>query len=575
MARITATGRRLLAATDGNFAISSALLLPVVIGTLALGVDYGGLTLQRRALQQTADLAAIQAASDLSSPAKATAAYFGANGIDMPVLDGQKLLWPDRAAEAADLTALPDALARVTTGTYEPDGRITVEERFRPAASRPDAVRVDLTQRAQLHFASVFADPPLLSASGIAARRKLAGFSIGSRLASLHGGVLNAVTSALLGTKIDLDVMDYEQLADGEVSALDMLDALNSKLDLQAASYQDILDADIRLPQIVEAMASGSAQSSAVNRALDRLADALGRSTTSIKLSRVMSLGQLAMLAPGSAAAHTVEIEALDLVSALGGIAQNGRQVAVDLGATLPGLSAARVTLAIGEPPQAVPPSAVGDVGTVVRTAQTRLAVEVTGDGVLALTGTKLAIPLYLELAHAEARLSAIDCYSGGTATVGIEVVPGIVELALGRVDASAFANFGQTPRVTKAKLLDTMLIDIDAKAEVSSTNASPRTLTFTPTEIAYNTTKNVSTANALTTLQRSLLSNLDADIRLGGLKVSSPQQVQDALAETLSDLTRPIDALLYNTLLALGIKVGEADVTVNYASCQHPVLVQ
>ena len=46
-------------------------------------------------------------------------------------------------------------------------------------------------------------------------------------------------------------------------------------------------------------------------------------------------------------------------------------------------------------------------------------------------------------------------------------------------------------------------------------------------------------------------------------------------MVDTLSKLTEPLDAIVYNTLLALGIKVGEADIRVSFASCKRPVLVQ
>jgi len=50
----------------GNIAISAGLTAPLFIGILALGVDYGYLTLQKRQLQQTADLAAISAAANVT-----------------------------------------------------------------------------------------------------------------------------------------------------------------------------------------------------------------------------------------------------------------------------------------------------------------------------------------------------------------------------------------------------------------------------------------------------------------------------------------------------------------------------
>ena len=49
---------RLFSDRSGNVAITAGLTAPLFVGILALGVDYGYLTLQKRQLQQTADLAA-------------------------------------------------------------------------------------------------------------------------------------------------------------------------------------------------------------------------------------------------------------------------------------------------------------------------------------------------------------------------------------------------------------------------------------------------------------------------------------------------------------------------------------
>ena len=73
------------------------------------------------------------------------------------------------------------------------------------------------------------------------------------------------------------------------------------------------------------------------------------------------------------------------------------------------------------------------------------------------------------------------------------------------------------------------------------------------------------------------VVKNLNLDIRLffinldlGGLAV-----IQSALANTLATVTAPVDQLLYNVLLVLGVKIGEADVRVTDVRCQQPALVQ
>lgn len=103
----------------------------------------------------------------------------------------------------------------------------------------------------------------------------------------------------------------------------------------------------------------------------------------------------------------------------------------------------------------------------------------------------------------------------------------------------------------------------------------SPDTLEFLPSDIAAGKIKTVSTKDTLTSLTTSLLGNLELDIKILFITLGTPKAVQQALADTLATVTQPLDDVLYNTLLALGIRVGEADVRVTGVTCQRPVLVQ
>ena len=67
------TPSRLLADRSGNIGTLAALSLPLMIFSLALGVDYGYLTVQQRQLQASADLAAIAAASNVTEAEKVRA----------------------------------------------------------------------------------------------------------------------------------------------------------------------------------------------------------------------------------------------------------------------------------------------------------------------------------------------------------------------------------------------------------------------------------------------------------------------------------------------------------------------
>jgi uncharacterized membrane protein len=272
-----------------------------------------------------------------------------------------------------------------------------------------------------------------------------------------------------------------------------------------------------------------------------------------------------------------MRVSALQIVSAAAAIANGENQIALNAVAGLPGIASAKVKLAIGEPPVETPSHRLGTPGAAIRTAQTRLAVEVNVDGLAALAGIRIRLPIYVELAYAEAKLADIRCY-GGTpenASVSVDAVPGIAEIAIGDVDPAVLSNFSSDARVQRAKLVDALVVKIDALAHVEAQNLKPTRLSFSPSEVAARSIKTVSTKDILTSTTQTLLNNLDLNIQVLFLTLGSPTIVQQALAQTLGAVTKPVDDLLYNLLLLVGVRVGEADVRVTGVKCQSPVLVQ
>jgi uncharacterized membrane protein len=219
----------------------------------------------------------------------------------------------------------------------------------------------------------------------------------------------------------------------------------------------------------------------------------------------------------------------------------------------------------------------VGAPGTIVRTPQVRAAIEVSVTGLSLIAGLKIRVPLYVEIAPAEAKLASISCVGGSmpNAVVGIDAVPGVAEIALGDVDTSAFVNFGSKPRVTPAAIIDSLLLKVIASAQVDIANMSPTRVTFQPSEISAGTVKTVSTSTILTSAVQSLLKNANISIQVLILTLGTPSAVLGAVADTLSAVTAPVDQLLYNLLGVLGVGVGQADIKVTDARCMQPVLVQ
>ncbi|WP_048647618.1 pilus assembly protein TadG-related protein [Nitratireductor soli] len=563
----------------GNVATLFALILPVMIGCLALGVDYGNLTLQQRKLQKTADLASIVAVADIRNAEEAVAEFFALNNEQIAVETPDGLLVDGRYLPQDDyIEQAKRGIARLVRGRYFPDPSVATNLRFVEMTTAPDAAKVTIRKHGVLYFGSMFSDPPPLGVVGTASAEKLAGFSVGSRLASLDGGILNSLLGQMLGTTLSLKAMDYEALLDADVNVLSFMNTLATRLSLTGLTYEEILQTDLTMPQLLSAMRLTSGVSSAVQAVLRTLETATSKSSSTFKLERLLNLDPKGPLTVATGAPWDMKIGALEMVTAAAALSNGGRQIEVSSGINLLGLGAIKVSLAIGEPPVGTPPHALAPIGTAVRTAQTRLKVDVEINGLQLLVGTKIHLPLYVEVAHAEARIADIQCSASSTTSgsVAIDAVPGVVEIAIGNVDPSILSNFSDEARVTKAELVNAAgLVKISGMAHVETKNMQMTRLNFSSSDITERRVKSVSTKDILGSTTATLLQNLDLDVRVLALSLGLEPLLKAALAATLSSVAQPVDTLLYNVLALVGVKVGEADVRVTGVNCERPVLVQ
>lgn len=576
MQKLRSLLRRAKDDTSGNIAIMAGVTAPLIAGVLALGVDYGYLTLQKRQLQQTADLAAISAAAATNAE-QAVLQYFQLNGKKIGVKTGSGLLTATGTIPFDPEIDSPgvNGYAEVTKGRYVPDASVAVGQRFVENATPTNAVKVNIVEKGQIYFASTFTTAPKISAVGTAAAQRVAAFSVGSRLTSLNDGLLNSLLGGLLGSTVSLKLMDYQGLVSADVNLLKVIDILALDLGLKAGTYRDVLATEVTVSRFLNALGRTTGLQPSVVTAVKNLERAANKTTISLPLEKIINPGPFLDNLVGSSDNLKVTAGLFDLISAAAVAANGSKQIALDAGSNVLGLASTKITLAISEPPVGTPSLAVGAPGTIVRTAQTRLAVETSVSGLKALLGLQVRLPLYVEVANAEAKLADIRCTSGGNGTVDVEVVPGLAEISLGTVDTSAFNNFGKTPRVTKTSIVDSLLVKINGMAHIKSGNLTKTKLTFQQTEITQAKIKQVSTKDVTTSLVTSLLKNLDLDINILFLTIGTPTVVQAALADTLSVATGPIDELLYNTLMVLGVKIGEADVRVTDLRCMQPALVQ
>lgn len=531
--------RRGIANERGNVASMVAIAGGLICALAALVVDMGSVAVKARQLQGAADLAALSAAQDR-----------------------------DRALLAARATAHgnlgTEVEVAVQPGRYLADRATAPKDRFTAPHDQPNAVRVTLSNEAPLYFGRWILGRESVSltrtaTAAVAAEPPRAMFSIGSRLARLDGGIANGVLSGLTGSEVSLSVMDYEALADADVSLLGFSDALGTELGLEAGDYDGLLEREIDAGlalRVLEDVAGPQAGS-----ALSRLADAAADVT--VRMSDL--IGVEAGAKDRLAGPLDVSVSALDLATAMLEVGAGDRQVMLDLGAR-PGLADVDVSLAIGERPNHSSWLTVTSTGTpVVRTAQARLYVK-------ARTAQKLSglaqvnLPILIELAGSESRLNAITCDPDRAVELGVR--PGLAKATIGAIDERRLGDFKQPLVPSRATLLSVAgLVSITGRAQIEATDQGFGALTFSNADIANQTIKTAQTRGIANGVVVSLLQRLDLDVNVVGLGIGLGG-LANALGTLLAPLGPVLDGLINPILDTLGLKFGEADLIVHSAIC-------
>lgn len=569
-----ATLRRLLRDTSGNFAIMTAIFTPVALALAAFAVDLGSLYLERREAQAITDLAAITAAANLDRPEQAALLTFADNGIGRVALVSAE----DADDPEIETDGSPEHLI-VIPGRYVADPDIASALRFVAHGEPRNAVSVTYRKHGTRYFAGNLTGPSVIGTTAIASSAADAAFSVGSRLLALEGGVANAVLGGLTGSSISLTVMDYEALASVDVSLLGFLDRLATDLDLSAATYDEVLDAQIGIGQMARSLARTGGVPAGLSAVLNRLAGQAGGSPErKIRLRQILALGDHGTALAGRIGGPlALEVGVLELIGAAAAVASGGRQVSLDLGGSVPGLLDLTLSLSIGEPPQASPWFTVGSGGEIVRTAQTRLFLDARIAGVGGILGASIRIPVYVELAFAEAKLRGVECPTGrpDSVRVSVDARPGVAALRLAEPDLARMQDFGRAVPLSLARLVQLPLVTVAAAAHVEIASTRYRTLTFTAADISSGAIRKVSTDNIASSLTGSLLSNAQITPKVAGLGLGVPPALMSALGSTLSGAAAPLDRVLMDVLGTLGLSIGEADVRVHAARCARSVLVQ
>lgn len=542
---------RLFVREDGSIAVMSAITGACVIGCAGLAIDVGQLYLDRRHLQNMADLAALAAVENLASRDAIVRSVLDANGVAFSGM-------------------------QVEAGHF--DRTAPLGERYSTGGASPNAVKVTLEAPGKLYFIRAIyrGDPPLIRVAATATEENVAQFSIGSRLASLDEGLVNQLLGQLLGTSVSLTLMDYRGLALADLDLLQFLDALASEIDVDAGTYDSLLDADIAVADILAAAAAVADRNGedAARVALNKLLGLPGLGSIEVDGGRLLDLGPLGDLGIGETPAGLkTRINAFDLLRTVAE-ASGQHQVALNLNTDVPGLLGVSAYVAIGEPPQNTSWITVGQEGAKVYTAQTRVRLDVN---VAPLLGSVVSLPILIDIAAGEAELTGISCGANPAvdASVRLTARPSLAKLWIGQPSSMTDWNAFQTPSIAKATILNAAgLVQVKASAHAAATNQRASVLDFSAAEIAARTVKTVATQDTVSTLLASLLGNIE--LELGILNPLSP--LLGGLLNTVSALLAPVagllDPILYNLLDLLGVHIGEADLRVLGVRCGVPALV-
>lgn len=571
--RIMRAFRRLVRDNSGQFALLTAFMTPVAIILAAFAVDAGSLYVEKREAQGRVDLAAITAAANLPRASEAARLTMSDNGVTS-IVTAQA----DAYGKPVFSSGIADDQIVAVTGNYRGAPGIAPELRFVAGAEPRNAVKVTYKTTGTRYFASSIIPAPEIIVEAIGESSSWASFSIGSRLLGVNEGLVNQLLGGLLGSNINLSLMDYEALLDANISLLSFLDALAIETGITAGSYTQVLDAEVTMGQISRALSNSSGLPADARMAAGRLAQKTsGSNAPRIRLADFLDLGDTGgQILQANVQQLGLDFNVMELVTGSALVAGKGKQVTLNLGASVPGLLATRVTLLVGEPPQ-YSWIAVGTPGQMVRTAQTRLTIVAEIGGLL---GVNIRIPLYLELAYGEAKLREVTCPDGNpdNARVVIDARPGVANLYLAEVDPSKISGFANPAPRSPANLLHVpVVVTVSAQAHAEIGNMAYTPLTFTRQDRDNKVVKKVSTTQLTGSLTQSLLSSLDPKVTaLGGiLQIGLPANLGSTVALLVRGATGSIDALLTDVLSLLGIAIGEVDIRVYRASCGRAVLVQ
>ncbi|MDP0501888.1 MAG: hypothetical protein Q7P63_17480 [Verrucomicrobiota bacterium JB022] len=430
--------------------------------------------------------------------------------------------------------------------------------------------------------------------------------SLAGRLLSVDSTkspILNALLGGLLGTNVNLTAVEWDSLMQADVNLVDYLNLLSAQVG--AGGPDQVLESDLTLAQILNAQADLlTAQGDLVAAGAARKL-ALATPIRTIRLSEYLDVcvecGEVA----------DARFNVFDLITGAVLVLNHDAAVTTPTPITISGSAIGlggvvnQIKIAVGGTPPLYRcgPTGMTLYGAALRIylhvdlvnigLSTQLSVLSLPIGVTNLTAQIGQLDLYFDLTPASATLVSVN---PDTPVVELNVTPGITNLYAGYIDPALFFDLdrpvNQATDLTKAKIggVNVTVIGIPVAANINVSGYALGTAPFQEMLTFFGPYPEEQTAGTsavvVDTLLSTLLQSLSLEVKteaplVGGLLNSTFNLLLGVLVPALQTIVPDVlDPILVTILAgvvdpllqALGIGIGEADVSVNGAqqSCTY-----
>lgn len=562
------------ASQRGAIAVLAALVLGMLMVCVTLALDVGRLMMEKRRLQQNADLAAMAAAQQYCDGAASEAA--AANTAKSNLRDNG--FDPDNPQNTVTVS-----LGSVSGAPGNTSQRIFTRNGY------GQAIRVELTRTVPAALFSR-AGNVTLQAQATAQRNLVGVLSVGSQLVNVNtsdAALLNPLLGKMLGIPLAISAVGYNGLVQADIQLQKLRDAMISAEVLPTgASVQDIAGKTPSLGTLLSVMANAANGTAAASTLLSIKGTLSGAAASQpVNLGSILTIDT--SLNPNDGQSGSINSMALLMASAMA--VNTGKVLDIGLNVGTSGLTALlgstlNTTLSLGV--IAPPTIAIGKFGrneegqyTEAKTSQLKLSLQLAlslppSGGLLGALVGSLArvtgnIGIGVEAAQGKAWLDQItSCPSKMSSHFNyvIKAQPEAAHLRIGN------QNLSQPGNIKIEVLLGLVKLQADIGADIPLGNSAPTTIAGTvdlsnpnalpTTPVTVTTNLKDALNTGLNAATQSLVVNIRPEIAGQGTDVSLGGVLGDVLGLLTPLLTQIAGDVLQPLLAMLGVQLGTVDVS-------------